>query len=311
MADLLHLSVKRRRRNGGFLDVLAKEYKQYKNSSEETDGRLKRLIESWLVEEELLSDPPEQTDSLNLLNLADIIMNRVCEISGHVWLEFIEGLNGPPIRGAAESQREQINAYVAEFIPTFELLVDLIFEVFESAEGGEILWGHVTNEHLLRLFGHLLDESQPDKKARPSNRPPAGALTGDVNLISPAQLREHSEFWFKDRNESYMTPAWQADGSLVFITSFTKQNSGLRYSFTPEYYSDAENCVTWASRVLDRLVAGDWLDIVRLQCSIDPATLHEGGCSDSHIKEQGRMGCATRHASLADQQRKDGLTVFD
>ncbi len=311
MADLLHLSVKRRRRNGGFLDVLAKEYNQYKNGSQEPGGELKGLIENWLVEEELLSDPREETDSVNLLNLADIIMNRVCEISGHVWLEFIEGLDDSPIRGAAEQRREMINAYVAEFIPTFELLVDLIFEVFESAEGGEILWSYVTNEHLLRLFGHLLDESQPNKKSPASNRPPAGALTGDINLISPAQLRQHSQFWFKDRDESYMTPAWQADDPLVVITSYVKQNSGVRYSFTPEYYSDAENCVTWASQVLDSLVAGDWLSIVRAQCSIDPATLHDGGCNDSHIKEQGRMGCATRHASQADKRRQDGLAVFD
>lgn len=312
MAALLHLSVKRRRSPEGFLDILTKEYNHYKDDSHEVGTELKEMIEIWLVEEELLSNPPQASDSINLLNIADTIMNRVCEISGHVWIEFMEGANGASIYGAAAQQRDNINAYVAEFIPTFEALVDLIFEIFESAQGGEIYWGNVTNEHLLKLFGHLLDDSTADKKSLPPNsRPPAGVLTGGPNLISPAQLREQSEFWFNDRSNPYMTPAWQVDDSLAVITSFIQESLGLNYSFTPEYYSDAENCVTWAALALDNLVPqDDWLEVVRQQCGIDPNTLHKGGCKDPHIREQGRMSCTTKYANQADQQRKGGLIAF-
>jgi hypothetical protein len=324
MSDFLQISVKRRQKNGGFLDILKDEYRDYKNDPRNIGNRLKDKVEAWLIEEEILTDPPEANDLVPTLSIGSVIINRICEISGHVWLEFVEGMDEDSIRAAPNTPLDRSKVHLAEFISEIE--IDLLLEVFESQSGGGILWEQVTDRHFLDLFASLLEESDDNRKpVPPQARRPAGILNGWVNLFSPDGLQEYSEQWFKDwfeeetgdRMGAYITPVWQVNQPSVVINSLMQKETGLRYSFTPEHYRNADNCVTWASRILDNLVPGDWLDTVRAQCGInqpqcgiDPATLAPKPCEDYHIREQGRMKCVTFYASEADRQRRAGLRRF-
>jgi hypothetical protein len=234
-------------------------------------------------------------------------MNRVCEIAGHVWIEFVEGASEDSIRGAAESQRDRINAHVAEFIPDFDL--DSMLEVFEWAEGGEVPWDKITDAHLLGLFAPLLRESAINRTPLPSEgRPPAGAVPGRPNMLSPDQVRKQPTVWFRDRREPFMTPVWEVKAPGAVIASVIREREGLRYSYTPEHYHDADNCVTWAWVVLDRLVPGDWLETILTQY-VSPRLAPEG-CRDYDIRECGRMRCAEGYGAVADAQRKEGLRRY-
>lgn len=317
MSDFLQLNVKRRRRNGGFLDDLKEEYKGYQDDPQNIGNKLKEKVEDWLIEEKRLSNPPAEFDALNPLSIGDAILNRVCEIAGHVWLEFVEGTGEDSIRGTGFFQeRDTINAHVAEFIPEIE--IDTILETFQTEGGSEVLWNNITDEHLLELFGPLLKESHVARKpASSASRYPAGFLNGYMNLIFPDQLRGQGEAWFKDRMDADITPAWQINDPVVITNSIMETEAGLRYSFTPEQYQNADNCVTWASRALDHLVLGDWLDTVRAhcgitqpQCGIASSQLAHKPCEDYHIREEGRMKCIAGYASEADKQRLGGLRTF-
>jgi hypothetical protein len=318
MSDYLQLSVKRRQMNGGFLDILRKEYQDYKNDPQNIDNRLRERVGTWLIEDDFLPHASHAGDSVLSFNIPDTVMKRICEIAGHVWLEFVEGADNNSIRATGDYPRDSINAYVAEFIP--EPDIDSILEVFG---GEEVLWANVTPEHLLRLFAPFLEESQDDRKPAPrSLRSPAGALNGYVSLLSPDKLREYSvpwfRSWFKDRMGADKTPTWHVSRPSVVVESFQQKDIGLRYSFTPEHYQNADNCLTWASRVLDDLVPGNWLDTVRIQCRVeqlqcgkDPATLAPATCNDYHLREQGRMKCIALYASDADKAREAGLKRFE
>ena len=309
MGDFLQLSVKRRRKDGGgFLDLLKEDFKRgCKGDPQNPGATLRERVRTWLVEEKLLGESPH--DPVNPIDIVDAIMNRVCEIAGHAWIEFVEGAGDDSIRGAGEARREMINAYVAEFIPAFDL--DHIFETFEATGGGQIPWHQITNEQLCTLFAPLLAESDVNRTPNPStDRQPAGAVPGYHNLISPEQLREQGDAWFRDRQQPYVTPVWEADAPpLASVDSISVASVGLRYSYTPEHYDDAENCVTWASRLLDSLAPGDWLETIRAQCVMSPELAPER-CEAYHIKEHGRMRCAEEYVSLADAQREVGLRRF-
>jgi hypothetical protein len=308
MSDFLQLSVKRRAKPG-FLDLLTKAYKRYQEGSRQRGNQLKKTLEAWLIEDRLLSNPPQKTDSVAPLNIINTLEDRICAISGHAWIEFVEDTNSDMIHGAA-SRPDKINAYVAEYTPRFEL--DLIYEVFGSEGGGEILWRKVTVDHVAKLFAPVLEESMTDKKKSSCSpkRDPAGALVGRSELLSPAQLREQSDPWFKDRRDAYITPVWVVNTPYAVIDSIMEERAGWRYSFTPEHYLDTDNCVTWASHVLDELAVPDWLKTIQKQCDIDPSTLHEDGCKDCHIRDQGRMSCTSRYASRADKKRKTKARRF-
>jgi hypothetical protein len=316
MGDFLQLKVKRRERIDGFLDILKEENQAYKNDPENTGNRLREKLGTWLMESDILVDSPPADYSVHPFNIPDSIMNRICEIAGHVWLEFVEDADDNSIRATGDYPRDRINANIAEFIP--ETDIDSIFEMFgpegvgESLwDGGEVLWSKVTNEHLLRLFAPF---------SLPAGLP-AGALPGSVVLHSPAKLRQSSgpwfKRWFRDRMGADVTPTWQVNRPTVVIDLLRQNEPGLRYSFTPENYQDADNCVTWASRALDNLVPGHWLDTVRAQCGIDhplcgkaSAPVAAKPCEDYHIREQGRMKCVTLYAAEADKARAEGLREF-
>lgn len=309
MGDVLQLNVKRRQRNGGFLDVLNEEYQAYKNDPQNIGDRLKGKLGTWLSEDDLLTDPPQADDSVIPFNIPDTIMSRVCEIAGHVWLEFVEDAVDNSIRATGDYPRDSINAHIAEFIP--ETDIDSIFEVFGPEGGGEILWNKVKPEQLLRLFAPF--SLSPGL--------PAETLPGDVVLHSPDKLRQTSapwfKRWFKDRMGAYITPMWQVNRPSVVIDLLRQKEPGLRYSFTPEHDQGWDNCVTWASRALDNLVPRHWLDTVRVQCGIDhpqcgkdPSPVAAKACEDYHIREQGRMKCVTLYAAEADKAREDGLREF-
>lgn len=309
MSDFLQLCVKRRKKEG-FLDLLNKAYKRYKEGSRQRGNLLKKTLEGWLLEDGILSNPPKETDLVSPLDLLHSLVDRVCEISGHVWIEFVEDTSSDAIYGAANYQPDKINAYVAEFTPRFNL--DLMFEVFGAEGGGNVLWRNVTVDHVAKLFAPLLEESMGDKKKSTCSpkRAPFGALPGRSELLSPIQLREQSDFWFKDRRKAYVTPVWVVNMPHAVIDFIMEDRSGWRYSFSPEHYPETDNCVTWASHALDKSEVTDWLKTIQKQCGIPPRKLHKGGCKDCHVREQGRMSCTSEYASRADEKRKTKLRRF-
>jgi hypothetical protein len=308
MGDFLQLSVKRRETKEGFLDSLTIEYNRYKNRESSTGTVLKEKVEAWLIEEGVLTH--SDTDSIDPLSIGDVVMNRICEIAGHVWIEFVENADVHSIRGVADSRSDSLEIHVAEFLPeSFE--VDLLFDAFNS-EDGRVYWKDVTDTHLVRLFAELLEESNDNRRiVTHPDRAPSGAVKGYVGQISPAQLMQYSDSWFADRRAAYVTPAWSVAHPNDVVTTLKESEPRLRYSLTPEYYQSADNCVTWASRVLDSLVPGDWIESLRIECGIDPNALADRGCQDYHIREHGHMRCVVRYAQEADRQRKGGLTTFD
>jgi hypothetical protein len=310
MSGSLQLHVKRRQTNGGFNDVLRDEFGAYEHDPQNIGNKLIKKVEDWLLDDKKLSKPPTVSKALYPHEIGDTISNRVCEIAGHVWLEFVEGTGEDSIRGTAYFQkRDTINAHVAEFIPEIEM--DVLLEAFET-RGGPILWNDVSNKSLLELFAPLLKESQDGRKPIPPDaRRPAGFLPGYMNLIFPYDLRIQADAWFKDRMDAHVTPAWQIDEPVVITDSIEQTEAGERYSFTPEHYQDADNCVTWASRALDELVPGNWLYTIRAhggvaqpQCGIDQTRLPHNPCEDLHITDEGRMKCIEGYAFRADQQRQ-------
>ena len=316
MSDFLQLNVKRRQTNG-FFDSLIEEFNRYQDDPQKIGSKLKEKVKDWLVTEEELSDPPVASDSVTPLSIGAAIENRVCEIAGHVWLEFVQGTGEDSIRGTAYSQRRNtINAHVAEFIPEIE--IDAILEAFETGGSREIPWINITNKNLLELLGPLLRESQDGRKpVFPTARRPAGLLNGYMNLIFPEELRGQGDVWFQDRMDADITPSWRIDEPVVITDSIEQTASGERYSFTPEHYKRADNCVSWALRALDRLVLDDSLDTLRARCGItqprcglDRAPLPPKPCEDLHIRDQGRMKCIAGYASKADEQRRAGLKIF-
>jgi hypothetical protein len=318
MSDFVQLNVKRRQLNGGFLDALKEEYGAYEHDPQKIGNKLIRKVEDWLLDDEKLSHPPTVFDELSPHDIGDAISNRVCEIAGHVWLEFIEGTGEDSIRGTEYFQkRDTINAHAAEFIPEVEM--DAILEAFETGSGSPIEWSKVTNENLLKLLGPLLKASPVGRKpVSPTARPAAGFLPGTMNLILPDELRGQGEEWFKDRMGADITPAWKIDEPVVITDSINQTEAGERYSFTPEHYQDADNCVTWVSRALDDLLLGNWLDTVRAhggiaqpQCGIDQARLPHNPCEELHITDEGRMKCIEGYAFRANQRRQRDRGDFD
>jgi hypothetical protein len=308
MSDFLQLCVKRRKKEG-FLDLQNKAYKRYKEGSRQRGNLLKKTLEAWLIEDGFLSKPPKEADSVDPLDILDTMRDRICEISGHVWIEFVKDTNSDLIHGAA-SRPDKINAYIAEFTPSFD--PNLLADVFGPEGGAGVLWRTVTVDHVVKLFTPLLEESETNRKKSTCSpkRDPAGALKGHSDLFSPIQLREQSDYWFKDKQYAYITPVWLVNMPHAVIESIMEERSEWRYSFTPEHYMDTDNCLTWASHALDELTVHDWLKTIQKQCGIDPSTLHEGGCKDCHIREQGRMSCISRYASRADKKRKTKLRRF-
>ncbi len=307
MSGVLQLTVKRRRKPEGFLDTLHDEYKKYVTRGANVDGKLKQTIEEWLGEDGLIETPPAAEEGISPFQIAATIMKRVCQIAGHAWLEFND--EDLPITASATNSRDEINSYLAEFIP--ELKPDVIFEAFETSEGDDVRWQDVTNEHLIRLFAHLLDGSSVRSPAASrSQRAPAGKIGGFMNVVSPDKLREYSESWFMDRAEAYITPAWRIEGERQPLQLVRETPSGSYYSFTPEHYVDADNCVTWASRALDYISSMNWLEIIRIQCQIN-ADLVQERCEDYHVKDEGRVRCVTLYAYAADKYRRaEGLRSF-
>lgn len=307
MSGFLQLSVKRRRKPDGFLDALTDEYRDCKANPTSIGYRLRQMVEEWLIEEQILASPASNHEIVTPFQIAGTIMKRICQISGHAWLEFTDH-DVETINGATSESRKDINSSLAEFIP--ELEVNAIIEAFDSVNGYELSWDEVSNEHLIKLFSYLLDGSQAQgPSGTKSARTPAGAIAGIMNIASPDRLREYSESWFKDRSGAYVTPSWKLRFFGVPAEVIGYIYSGDRYSFTPEYHSNADNCVTWASRALDKISVNDWLETIRLECHIH-ADLVAERCEDYHIKDEGRMRCATWYAFEADKCRQAGLRSF-
>jgi hypothetical protein len=307
VSGALQLTVKRRQKPEGFLDTLNDEYKKYVTGERNLDDKLKRLVEEWLVEDEVLDSPALGEETISPFQIAATIMKRICQIAGHAWLEFSD--DDAPIMASLVNSRGEINSYLAEFIP--ELEPDVILESFDTLDGGDVRWQDVANQHLVKLFAHLLDGSSVKTPLNNrSKRPAAGEIGGFMSIVSPDQLREYSESWFADRAGAYVTPAWRIKGSRQPLDIVRQIPSGSRYSFTPEYYPESDNCVTWASRTLDRISPPNWLETIRIQCQIT-ADLVQERCEDYHIKDEGRVRCVTLYAFAADKHRRTvGLRSF-
>lgn len=311
MGDFIQWVVKRRRKEEndeeGFLDSLYALNELHKADPHTTVNKLRNKVRDWLLEDGVISGDDDEVSPYELL---DTFMNRVCQIAGHAWVEFVEDASDASIRGTAELQRDRINAHLAEFIPNFDF--GSMLEVFELTEGGDIPWSRITDENLLKLFSPLLRASATNRTSTTSSgRGPAGAVPGLPRLLSPGKLRREAPAWFDDRRGSYITPVWEVEAPGASVASLVNETAGSRYSYTPEHYSDAENCVTWTCFVLDKLVPADWLESIRTQHLSGSYPLAPEGCRAYDIRECGRMRCAQKYASHADAQSIGGLRRYE
>jgi hypothetical protein len=309
MGGFLQLSVKRRKKPDGFLDALNDEYKKYKGDIRNIGHKLKEMVGTWLIEERILENPPDENDEVTPLQIAAVIMSRMCQISGHAWLEFVEGPDLGKLSGTAAPNRQSIRAHLVEFTPA--LTTRDVADAFGASDGRSLPWDQVSNAHLLRLFEKLLDPAPTfEQPLVNSEREPAGAVKGELYWLSPEEVREETESWFKDRQEAFITPAWEIKDE--FIETLKQTTVRGHYSFTPEFYPDeADNCVTWVSRAISGVSPGNWVETIRIQCAIDINVLDKGKCKEyNRIQEQGRMRCIEYHAAEADKYRRDGLRIF-
>lgn len=309
MSNLLQLHSKKRKRNGAFYDELRNQFQDHDlSSSQPASAKLTTTLHGWLVEDGILEGDRAEVDFLTPLDLGDVISDRVCEIAGHVWLEFSEDASADSVRGTAHSSyRAELNAYVAEFVPDIE--IDNVLEAFQSSKGGPLPWNQVNDKNILKLFEPLMEESFGERQS--PLRPRAGSLPGGVNLIYPNQLKGHGQSWFKDREDADITPTWVIDPPVVIIDSIHATPAGSRYSFTPEHIVDADNCITWASRVLDRVTNANWLATLRGNCETTVCGVPSAKpCDDLHIQAEGRMKCIAGYVSQADAKRREGLGAF-
>ena len=314
MPDFVQLNVKRRQTKIGLLDLLFEM--QTASSSSHASNRLRQRVESWLIEDKVLRDPPQVTDTVSPSQIEATTFNRICEIAGHAWLEYVKDANEKDIQTPPDSPLNRHNMYLAEFIPEFDY--DRALEVLSDADGGPVLWSRVTGGQLEYLFAPLVKPSFPIPiKSPKSTRSPGGAVPGELNVLSPDKIQEYPRKWIEDwfekpnadRANAFITPVWE-----VTLSKDDFEPVKPFYSFTPEHYNNAaDNCITWAARVLDRL-AGDWLTTILTQCGLPPPQCHlplaPTVCDPYHIRQQGRVKCLVLSASGADGARMGGLKKF-
>jgi hypothetical protein len=318
MADFIQLAVKRRKTKRGFLDLLH-EYRNNIGDRAKTGRKIKQTVERWLISDGFLSDPPEDDERVSPFAIEFAPFNRVCEIAGHAWIEFVKDASDDWIQDGSYRAINDDDFHLAEFGPVAS--IDRMLEVFAEAQGGPVLWRSVTADQIVDLFAPMLDESQERRRAAPESRRPAnGFVGGSMYHLSPDMRREYPPGWFDaafkkptgDRFGAYVTPFWQ-----VKLDTQVLNRAHPFYSFTPEHYETTDNCITWASRVLDNLLTGDWLDDIRTQCR----TAHpycfkrcigvvRKACVDYHVREQGRVKCLDLYLRKADGARIKRLKKF-
>jgi hypothetical protein len=321
MGDFLQLKGKRRIKDDGLLDIIGRSCGSGKGDSGAGGTKLKEKVQDWLVQDNYLDD------SISIINLikpeviGEVIMRRMCAISGHLWIEFAENIEdadeGDLINGGTDPHDEGINAYVVEFIPKGGE------ELFGShnlpPEQYGIDWDSVTDEYLCLLFSHLL-EASGERKRQPGKPRPGGAtalLPGTINLLSPAETRQQRVSWFKDRANALTTPKWHVSEPRRVFEHFKARedekvdSDEFRYSFTPEHYDKTHNCVTWACLALREGWKIDWPQSIEAHFNVDTARLADKGCGGYDVREMGRMSCAIEYIRAADEQaRQNGLTTF-
>lgn len=291
LAKALQLSV-RKRTAPGPLDLLLNHSKQF---TDDNGGLVRDQFESWLKSDGVIV---HAEDEVTPFEVAGVLMKRVCQFAGHAWLELSQGTG--PVTGAGASSRESINAHLAEFVPYLDPN-----EVIKAFDFRDLMpWEEVTSEHILRLFRYLLVGSRDGLLQHvKSDRTAAGHIPGRFDLASPEHLRQYSEGWFADRREAWITPTWEFSENVTLLESIRGITAGKNYSFTPEFYPETDNCVTWAARALDHVSPGDWLETIRTQCKLEP--LADKKCEPYHVREHGRMGCTSWYASGADKYRRE------
>lgn len=318
MADFIQLAVKRRKTKRGFLDLLYK-YRNNVDDRAKTGRRIKQTVEGWLISDGFLSKPPEDDERVTPFAIEAAAFNRVCEIAGHAWVEFAKDASDDHIREGAKRPIKDDDLHLAEFRPA--PMIEQMFKVFAAGLGGEVLWRSVTADQIVDLFGPMLDESQERRQpAAESRRPAQGAVDGFMYYLPPDKRQQYPPGWFDktfkkpkgDRFGAYITPAWQ-----VQIQTQDLGRAHPFYSFTPEHYETTDNCITWASGLLDHLLTADWLGDVRAQCrTAHPYCfkrcigLVRRACVDYHVREQGRVKCLDLYLRKADGARIKRLRKF-
>lgn len=318
MADFIQLAVKRRQTKRGFLDLLYKYRNDVRNRAM-TGRQIKQTVQGWLIQDMGLHNPPRPEDRVEPFDILSAAFNRICEIAGHAWLEFVKEADDKHIRTGSDRPINYEDLHLAEFVP--EPDYDLMFEVFATERGASMLWRKVTAAQIVELFAPMIDESQEHRQpTTESTRWVNGCVEGKLNYLSPDNRREFPKGWIEDlfkketgdRHGAYVTPVWQVDISRQVIDV-----AHPFYSFTPEHYETTDNCITWASRVLDSLLSVDWLQEIREKCQMAHPYCRKRrkgvvrkACVDYHIREQGRVKCLDLYLGKADGARINGLTKF-
>jgi hypothetical protein len=318
MADFIQLAVKRRKTKRGFLDLLHK-YRNNIGDRSKTGCQIKQTVERWLISDGCLDEPPEEDERVDPFAIESAVFNRVCEIAGHAWVEFVKDASDDHIQEGSNRPIRDDELHLAEFRPA--PMIDRMFDVFAAAEGGWVLWRSVTAEQIVDLFGPMLDASQERRQPAPESRRPAnGSVVGSMYYLPPDERQEYPPGWFDDlfkkptgdRFGAYLTPVWQ-----VKIENQALDRAHPFYSFTPEHYETTDNCITWASGLLDNLLTVDWLEDIRAQCRMAHPYcfkrcigLVRNACVDYHVREQGRVKCLDLYLRKADGARINGLKKF-
>ncbi len=320
MADFIQLTIKRRQTKDGFLDLVNKLRKK-EGDLPLLESKIKQTVEHWLILDKGWSNPPSPTAQLKPLDILVAAHGRVCEIAGHAWLEFIKDASDEHIEVESARPLKHDDLHVAEFLPAEDY--ERLSEVFADSQGGSMPWRNVTGAQIAELFYPLLDESTENRQEAPdSDRDASGWAKGKLTYLPPANRKEFPrpllKQWFEkptgDRVDAYVTPVWEVE----VRTEVLEAAAHPFYSFTPEHYRATDNCVTYAARILDDLVSGDWLEVIITTCKIGPVQCRQAAkgvdardCKPYHIRRDGRVKCLEIYAKEADGARiKERLNKF-
>ena len=185
----------------------------------------------------------------------------------------------------------------------------------DTSFGDKLYWGDVTEDMLFNLFLPLFESNNSlpysSSSSSANSRPANGDVPGAAHLVLPHQMQEITQSWFTDRASPAVTPMWIFNDLLGKIKQRIETDEGRRYSFTPEHYIDADNCVTWLSRLLDQL-KNDWLNDLDMcrNWLISCKGIDSGQCGEYNVKKLGRISCTHVYTYAADQARQNNSQRF-
>lgn len=230
------------------------------------DGRLREirsLLEAWLFDqragwltgdEEFVANRDDDA-LVPARAILQVLVENVCTLAGHMWLEYSTiqaGRSADDLLacwGGPSCNNDRVDASAP--IGRFELLPDVV-NVYDR----ELPWNEWTITELRRLLEPFLSRS-PARGGAIRERPISPAVSGFVVHDPPGQLRM-SEAERRERSGAFVSPLIGFENDAVLYER--ADAAPPLYSFTPEYYAQAHNCVTFVTACLSEIAGTDWAE---------------------------------------------------